>query len=108
MDSLHLREILLKIGKDMKCPMCSAPIHLHNIELFADDRYKDGCAMEVECEHCHFIFGGHAKVMQITTPEGKKFNASTLAHPPKHVGVISELEKKSLHEHLIKGSFMIS
>lgn len=78
MDSLHLREILLKIGKDVRCPMCNSMVAPQDIQLMSIENKENECDMEVTCHHCQFSFGGRAKMMNMVLPEGKKFNASSL------------------------------
>lgn len=106
MDSLHLREILLKVGKDIKCPLCSSALGLHNIELIDSDHKNDDCILHMQCEYCHCSFGGKAKLVEPTMPEIKKFNASSLIKSVKKLSApISLEEKELLHHQLLSGKF---
>lgn len=79
MDSLYLREILLKIGKDLRCPTCHTAVSPQDIRLTQTNEAHQECDLMVMCHHCNFSFGGKAKMIQAMQPEGKKFNASSLA-----------------------------
>lgn len=102
MDAFHLREILLKIGKEVRCPMCSSSIPPQNIKLLAPEADSE-CIMQMTCPNCYFDFGGKAKMIQMISPEGKKFNASSLVKlDKKHSETISMEEKKLLQAKLMQ------
>lgn len=107
MDALHLREILLKVGKEIRCPLCNTPVSLHNIELIADnDLSQEDCDLNILCDHCQFKFGGRAKLLSVPLSGRKKFNESSLVSLEKSkTSYITKEEKENLKASLLKGFF---
>lgn len=76
MNALQRREVLMKVRKEMKCPLCSTTIPASNISL-AEDFSNDFCTVEMKCKSCSSTFGGQAFFHEQVTELGKKLNASS-------------------------------
>lgn len=75
MNALQIREILMKVGTEVKCPMCTSAISPSNISIDGAD--DEACMLKMQCSNCNTQFGGRAQMMEIITPLGKKMNASS-------------------------------
>ncbi len=77
MNALQIREILMKVQKEMKCPSCSATINSSNIGIHINSHDSDICELKMECQDCSSVFGGIAQFSNKVTELGKKLNASS-------------------------------
>ena len=77
MNALQIREILMKVQRDMKCPLCSSTIDSANIDIGEERGGSNSCKLKMECQECASIFGGVAQFSNAVTHLGKKLNASS-------------------------------
>ena len=95
MNALQIREILLKVQKEMKCPLCSASIDSSNIAINNESIADNMCELKMECQNCNSVFGGVAQFTNKVTELGKKLNASSRM---KGNAVIDEFSYNDMRE----------
>ena len=76
MNSFLIREVLMKVRNEIKCPKCQGFASPANISI--EMKESEGlCQFSVECAHCEAEFGGLVQMKESLTPLGKKMNASS-------------------------------
>lgn len=76
MNALQIRNLLLKIGQELHCPVCNKKLSSAHLKI--ENLQGQGCQIAISCPSCRDEFKGVAQMIPMLTPHGKMLNASSV------------------------------